>query len=68
MTARRIADLVLWLLNYSKLQQQIPCGDDNKKSKGKNKNRSNSRSPAGMTTRKAKARTRTEATADPLRG
>ena len=36
-------------------QQQIPYGDDNKKSKSNGKSYSYRRSPSGMTTRKAGA-------------
>ena len=45
-------------------EQQIPCGNDNKKGKGnsKGKGRSRSRFPAGMTTRRAKATARARAT------
>jgi len=51
-------------------EQQIPFGDDNKKSNGKNKNNSkdNSRSLLGMTTRKATAIAKAEIEKDSEEG
>jgi hypothetical protein len=55
------------LLTLGSAEQQIPCGNDNKKDNGKSKGgggeEDKSRFPAGMTTRRATAKAKAMATA-----